>query len=92
MSKLFAQAFLSFLISLGLIASIPNVRKEVTHVFNETKSTAQQAIETTVGAVHNLTSQVNSKMNVDASSNTTVKVDSQAQTKDDAKTKTKSSA
>src|ERR1041384_8275185 len=92
MSKLFAQAFLSLLISLGLIAGIPNVRQEVAHILNETKATAQQAVDTTVQAANDLTSQVDSKWKVDTSSNTTVKVASKTQTKADAKTKIDSSA
>ena len=92
MSKLFAQAFLSLLISLGLIAGIPNVRKEVTHILNETKATAQQSVDAAVETASNVTSQINPKLNVNASSNTTVKADSKTETKVDAKTKTDNSA
>jgi hypothetical protein len=91
MSKLFAHMFLSLLISLGLIAGIPNVRKEVTHILNETKATAQQAVDTAVQTARDMTSQINPKLNVNASSNTTVKADSKMQTKTDAKTKVDSS-
>lgn len=82
MSKLIAQAFLSLMVSLGLVTGVnPDVRGEVKQAWQETKAIVHQTVDFATETATNLAPQVNVNVNAEAGAdaNTDVYFDEDSQ-------------